>query len=104
MDYSAIGVVEINFYTNAVVVIDEMLKSADVGIISCHKSLGGRMVHSVIAGRTSSVDAAIESAKQAGNKIGRQNVKVAVTISNPHPEIIKMMNMLVTDDGHKEEL
>ena len=102
MKYNAIGVVEVNFYSNAVVVMDEMLKAADIEVISCHKKLGGRMVHSVIAGQTSSVDAAVKRAKQAESMVGEGNVKVAVTISNPHPEIIRMMNMLQLNDGHKE--
>jgi len=94
MTQNAIGVVEVNFFANSVVVLDEMMKRSRVDLIGCHKTLGGRMVHSVVAGSTSSVNAAIESAKQAEEKVGQGNVKVAVTISNPHPEILRMMNML----------
>ncbi|MDD3139332.1 MAG: BMC domain-containing protein [Lachnospiraceae bacterium] len=94
MDLKAIGVVEINYFSNSVVVLDEMLKSANVELVSCHKKLGGRMVHTVIAGKTSDVNAAIEAARNAGSKVGEGNVKVAVSISNPHPEIIKLMNLL----------
>ncbi|MDK2808453.1 MAG: ethanolamine utilization protein EutM [Clostridiales bacterium] len=94
MKVDAIGVVEVNFYSNAVVVLDEMLKASKVDLISCHKRLGGRMVHSVVSGKTSSVEAAIEAAKASGRKVGHENVKVAITISNPHPEVIKLMNLL----------
>ena len=94
MGLKAIGVVEINYFSNSVVVLDEMLKSANVELVSCHKKLGGRMVHTVITGKTSDVNAAIEAAKSAGSKIGEDNLKVAVAISNPHPEIIKLMNLL----------
>jgi microcompartment protein CcmL/EutN len=91
---NAIGVVEVNFYTNAVTVLDEMMKASDVELVSCHKKLGGRMVHSIVAGETSSVNAAIEAANAAKSIVGEDNVKVAVTISNPHPEIIKLLNMI----------
>lgn len=90
----AIGIVEVNFYSNTVVVLDEMLKVANVNLVSCHKLLGGRMVHSVIEGTTSDVNASMEAARRAESKVGEGTVKVAVTISNPHAEIIKLMNML----------
>lgn len=91
---NAIGVVEVNFFTNSVIVLDAMLKASDVEIVSCHKKLGGRMVHSIVAGETSSVDAAIEAANGAKNIVGENNVKVAVVINNPHPEIIKLLNLI----------
>ncbi|MFA9465574.1 MAG: BMC domain-containing protein [Velocimicrobium sp.] len=94
MNLDAIGVVEVNYYTNAVVVLDEMLKASSVDVVSCHKKLGGRMVHTVVSGKTSSVNAAIDAAKRAEDKVGSENIKVAITISNPHPEVIKLMNLL----------
>ena len=92
--HNAIGVVEINFFSNAVVVLDAMMKAADIDLISNHKKLGGRMVHTVVAGETSAVEASIQAAEEAKAIVGEKNVKVAVTISNPHPELIKLMNMI----------
>ncbi len=103
MNLDAIGVVEVNYFANAVVVLDEMLKASNVELISCHKKLGGRMVHTVVSGKTSSVNAAIEAAKKAEDKIGKGNVKVAITISNPHPEVIKLMNLLEENLAITEE-
>lgn len=94
MKINAIGVVEVSFFTNAVTVLDEMMKASNVELVSCHKKLGGRMVHSIVAGETSSVNAAIEAANNAKSIVGENNIKVAVTISNPHPEIIKLLNMI----------
>ncbi len=94
MKINAIGVVEVNYFVNSVVVVDAMTKASDVEIVSCHKKLGGRMVHSIVAGETSSVNAAIEAANATKDIIGEENVKVAVTISNPHPEIIKLLNLI----------
>ena len=94
MKQNAIGVVEVNFYTNSVVVLDEMLKASDVELVSFHTKLGGRMVHSIIAGETSAVNAAIEAADKAKGIVGERNVKVAVTISNPHPEVLKLLKLI----------
>lgn len=92
--FKAIGVVEITFFTNALIVLDEMLKAADVHLLACEKKLGGRMVSIIVGGDTSSVNASIEAALQAGNRVGEKNIKVAVTISNPHPEIRKLLNYI----------
>jgi microcompartment protein CcmL/EutN len=90
----AIGVVEVNFYTMAVVILDEMLKTSEVTLVSCEKKLGGRLVSIIVAGDISSVNTAIETAKGLGKTLGEKNIKVAVTISNPHPEIIKLLNLI----------
>ncbi|MDF2878371.1 MAG: microcompartment protein [Clostridia bacterium] len=90
----AIGVVEVNFYTTAVVILDEMLKSSEVTLVSCEKKLGGRLVSMIVAGDISSVNTAIETAKGLGKTLGEKNIKVAVMISNPHPEIIKLLNLI----------
>lgn len=94
MKMNAIGVVEVNYFANSVVILDAMLKAADVELVSCHKTLGGRMVHTIVAGETSAVNATIEAANAARDIVGENNLKVAVTISNPHPEIIKLLNLI----------
>ncbi|MDF2612299.1 MAG: microcompartment protein [Clostridia bacterium] len=91
---SAIGVVEVNFYTNAVMILDEMLKTSEVQLVSCEKKLGGRLVSIIVAGDNSSVTAAVESAIGLGKILGEKNIKVAVAISNPHPEIVKLLNLI----------
>ena len=92
-NFSAIGVVEINFFTNAIIALDEMLKASDVHLVSCEKKLGGRMVTIIVGGDTSSVNAAIEAVYATGGRIGEKNIKVAVAISNPHPEIKRLLNL-----------
>ncbi len=94
MKYNAIGVVEVTYFSNTVVVMDHMLKASDVGIISFHKALGGKMVRGVVAGATSAVEASIDAAEDCRGLIGPENLKVAVCIGNPHPEVMKLMNML----------
>ncbi len=94
MTWNAIGVVEITGYANTVVTMDSMLKAADVGIVSFHKKLGGKMVRGVVAGEVSAVEASLDAAEGSRSRIGEENLKVAVCISNPHPEVVKLLNML----------
>ncbi|MBQ0059235.1 MAG: BMC domain-containing protein [Lachnospiraceae bacterium] len=94
MKWNAIGIVEVTAYSNTVVVMDNMLKAADVRVCSFHKKMGGKMVRGIVAGEVSAVDAAIDAAEASRHAIGDENLKVAVNISNPHPEIIKLMNMM----------
>lgn len=91
--YNAIGVVEVNFFANALIVLDEMLKASEVHLVACEKTLGGRMVSIIVGGDTSAVNAAIEAALLTKQVVGEKNIKVAVTISNPHIEIRKLFNL-----------
>ncbi len=91
--YNAIGVVEVNFFANALIVLDEMLKASEVHLVACEKTLGGRMVSIIVGGDTSAVNAAIEAALLTRQVVGEKNIKVAVTISNPHIEIRKLFNL-----------
>ncbi len=97
---NAIGVLETSYYANTVVVVDQALKAAEVKIVSCHKKLGGKMCHTVLTGETSAIQAAMEAARDSGRLVGVDNIKVAVSISNPHPEILKLLNMI---DRHEKE-
>lgn len=97
---NAIGVLEINYYANTVFVVDQALKAAQVELVSCHKTLGGRMCHTVLAGETSAVSAAMEAARDSGRIVGEGNIKVCVSINNPHHEVWKLLNMI---DRHEEE-
>ena len=90
-----------NYFSKAMVVFDAMLKAADVEIVSYHKRLGGRMTHGVVAGLTSDVEAAIDAAEESGKVIGKEHLKVAVTISNPHPEVIKLLNMIEQKEAER---
>ena len=101
MKGNAIGIIEVNYFSKAMVVFDAMLKAADVEIVSYHKRLGGRMTHGVVAGLTSDVEAAIDAAEESRKVIGKEHLKVAVTISNPHPEVIKLLNMIEQKEAER---
>lgn len=90
----AIGVLEVSYFTNGIVVIDQMMKDSDISLVSLHKTLGGKMIHAIVSGSTSHVDMAMDSARDTEHKIGEGMVKVAVTISNPHAEVLRLLNMI----------
>lgn len=98
---NAIGVLETNYYANTVVVVDQALKAAEVEIVSCHKTLGGKMCHTVLAGQTSAIIAAMEAARGAGRLVGESNIKVSVSISNPHPQVWKLLNMIERHEAER---
>ncbi len=102
--YNAIGIVEISFYTNAVIVLDEMLKASEVTLVQCEKLLGGRLVSIIVGGETSAVQSAIETALEMGNRVGTSNIKIAVAIPSPHPEIMKLFNKGRKDLQEQEQL
>ena len=87
--YNAIGVVEVNFYANAVCLLDVMEKAADIDFLTSENRLGGRMVTLIVGGTTSGVNAAVEAARAAGEGMSVNPIKVAIVIGNPHPEILK---------------
>ena len=91
---NAIGVLEISYYSNTVVVVDQALKAAEVDIVSFHRKVGGKLCHAVLAGGTSAVEAAMEAAVQAAEIVGADAIKVAAVINAPHPEIMKLLNMI----------
>lgn len=91
-NFSSIGVVEITFYTNALIILDEMMKIADVELVHWEKKLGGRLVSIIISGDTSAVQAAIDGAIGMGSIVGEENIKVAIAIPSPHPQIINLIH------------
>ena len=94
MKIGAIGVVELSYFSNGVVVLDQMLKASDIDIVSWQQHLGGKMVHTVVSGTVSNVEASINAARESESLITKGALKVAVNITNPHPQVLKLMNML----------
>lgn len=89
--YDAIGIAEVSFFANAVYILDEMVKAADVQFLKAEKRLGGRLVTLIVGGSTAEVTTAIERAKRAGETMDKNPLKMGITISNPHPEILKFV-------------
>lgn len=87
----ALGFVEVSGTVAAIETLDEMVKTAEVEFVTWEKRLGGRLVTVIVAGSVSAVAAAVESGVVKANGITRA-VAHAV-IPNPHPEIIKMLQI-----------
>lgn len=92
MDFS-LGLVEVSALGNAIMMLDEMLKVADVEFTSVERKLGGRLVTIVVRGSISSVTASVEAGKRFAESVGC--LKAAEVIARPHPEILKFLNLEV---------
>ena len=90
MDFS-LGLVEVSALGNAIMMLDEMLKVADVEFVSVERKLGGRLVTIVVRGSISSVTASVEAGKRFAESAGC--LKAAEVIARPHPEILKFLNL-----------
>ena len=79
--------VELPNCTDAIVVLDQMLKTANVKFLTWEKKLGGRLVTIFVQGEVSAVTEAVERAKNCGT--GR--VVASAVIANPHEETMKLV-------------
>ncbi len=90
MDFS-LGLIEIQALGHAILVLDTMVKAADVEFVSVERKLGGRLVTLVIKGKVSAVTAAIEAGSEIARGLGC--LKAAEVIARPHTEILKFMHL-----------
>ena len=97
MEFS-LGLVEVSALGNAIMMLDEMLKVADVEFIGVERKLGGALVTVVIRGSVSAVNASVEAGRRFAEKAGV--LKAAEVIARPHPEILKFIN--IPQDEKKE--
>ncbi|MCC8170049.1 MAG: BMC domain-containing protein [Oscillospiraceae bacterium] len=90
MDFS-LGLVEVSALGNAIKMLDDMLKVADVEFVATERKLGGRLVTIVVKGELTavqaSVDAGIASAKS------NDSLKASQVIARPHEEILKFLHL-----------
>lgn len=84
MKIDCIGIVEVQYFAYSLEILDLMCKTADVKLLGHEKLLGGRLVMLTIGGKTDQVQAAIEAAKSSG----RECIKMALAIANPHEEVL----------------
>ncbi len=100
MDFS-LGLVEVSSLGNAIMMLDEMLKVADVEFVAVERKLGGRLVTIVVRGSVSSVTASVETGKAFAQRIGC--LKAAEVIARPHPEILKFIHLDKEQEKTEEE-
>ena len=87
--YEALGVIDVQYFTIAVELLDQMTKGSDVEFLTSERYLGGRLVTLIIGGKISEVKVAVEIAKQVCQNKPNNPLKMALTITNPHEEILK---------------
>ena len=100
MEFS-LGLVEVSALGNAIAMLDEMLKAADVEFVAVERRLGGRLVTIVVRGSVSSVTASVEAGKRFAGDIGC--LKAAEVIARPHSEILKFLHLDEKKDETEKE-
>lgn len=87
--YEAIGVIETQYFTVAMEILDHVCKTANIEFLSSEKYLGGRLVSLVVGGSISDVTEAISAARLVGESKQNSPLKKALIITNPHEEILR---------------
>ena len=90
MNFS-LGLVEVSALGNAIAMLDEMVKVANVEFVAVERKLGGRLVTIVVKGSVSAVTASVETGRRFAEKLGC--LKSAEVIANPHSEILKFIHL-----------
>lgn len=90
MDFS-LGLVEVSALGNAIKMLDDMLKVADVEFVATERKLGGRLVTIVVKGELTAVQASVD----AGVATAKANdcLKASQVIARPHEEILKFLHL-----------
>lgn len=101
MEYS-LGLVEVSALGNAIIMLDSMLKVADVEFVATERKLGGRLVTIVVKGELTSVKAAVD----AGVEIAKRYdcFKAVQVIARPHSEIFKFLHLEEEDKTPNAEI
>ncbi|MCI8520474.1 MAG: BMC domain-containing protein [Clostridia bacterium] len=101
MEYS-LGLVEVSALGNAIIMLDDMLKAAEVEFVATERKLGGRLVTIVVRGELTSVKAAVD----AGAARARQCncLKASQVIARPHSEILKFLHLEEEDKTPNSEI
>lgn len=97
MNFS-LGLVEVSALGNAIKMLDDMLKVADVEFVATERKLGGRLVTIVVKGELTAVQASVD----AGVASAKSNdcLKASQVIARPHEEILKFLHL--DEDNAKE--
>ena len=86
---NAYGFIEITGVVAAMDALDIMCKAANVTLATWERKLGGRLVTLVVEGDVSAVKQAVE----AGSTQSIKKPAATGMIANPHPEIVRMVEL-----------
>jgi microcompartment protein CcmL/EutN len=87
----SIGLVEISGLGDAIRVLDEMCKVADVEFVATERKLGGRLVTIVVKGDVSAVKASVDEGVALAKELG--SYKASQVIASPHVEILPFLHI-----------
>ena len=90
MEYS-LGLVEVSALGNAIIMLDDMLKAADVEFVATERKLGGRLVTIVVRGELTSVQASVDAGVARAKQC--DCLKASQVIARPHSEILKFLHL-----------
>lgn len=85
----AIGVLEVASNIASIVAVDDMVKAADVTLVTTEKALGGRLVSIVIEGSVADVKEAIACGVRSAERVGK--VAAVAIMNSPHEEVSKLL-------------
>jgi microcompartment protein CcmL/EutN len=90
MNFS-LGLVEVSALGNAIKMLDDMLKTADVEFVATERKLGGRLVTIVVKGELTGVKAAVDTGIETAKRL--DCYKASNVIARPHEEILKFLHL-----------
>ncbi len=89
----SLGLVEVSALGNAIIMLDDMLKVADVEFVATERKLGGRLVTIVVKGELTAVQASVDAGVKRAKKCGDNILKASQVIARPHDEILKFLHL-----------
>lgn len=95
-DFS-IGMVEVSGLGDAIIMLDDMCKVADVEFAATERKLGGRLVTIVVKGELTAVKASVDAGVARAQSLG--SYKASQVIARPHKEILPFLHL----DGKAEK-
>lgn len=97
----SIGLVEVSGLGNAIIMLDDMCKVADVEFVATERRLGGRLVTIVVKGELSAVKASVEAGAERAKAL--DVFKAAQVIARPHEEILPYLHLEEKKEESKPE-
>lgn len=87
----SIGLIEVSALGNAIIMLDDMLKVAEVEFVATERRLGGRLVTIVVRGELTAVKASVDAGVARAKRDGC--LKAYQVIARPHDEILKFLHL-----------
>ena len=87
----SIGMVEVSGLGDAILMLDDMCKVADVTFAATERKLGGRLVTIVVTGELTAVKASVDAGVKRAKELG--SYKASQVIARPHKEILPYLHL-----------